>query len=80
MSGGLSPYLADRLSSHSSAGSLQREFTGMLLCMLLSLSHVEQLDSCFSAAHGHDSSLLVHRNLQRAIVGSSTAVVSGYSL
>lgn len=53
MSGGLSPYLADRLSSHSSAGSLQRGFTGMLLCILLSLSHVELLDSCFIAAHGH---------------------------
>ena len=28
MAGGLSPYLADRLSSHSTAGSLHRPFAG----------------------------------------------------
>lgn len=29
MAGGLSPYLADRIASHSGAGSLQRGFAGV---------------------------------------------------
>jgi len=78
MAGGLSHYLADRISSHSSAGTLQGGFTGRLCMQFVFLTFGCWTISSISVFYIEP--ILCCRKLKCPVLSITTAVDSGYSL
>ena len=78
MAGGLSHYLADRISSHASAGTLQGRFTGVPMYAICFLAFGYW--TIFSIITFYPEPILCCRKLKCPVLSITTAVDSGFIL